>query len=67
MLLHWKGYLVVRGAPSAGANPDPVSLAARGGGLKPEKMASGLAVDFGWENLGIFKNPAFRRFWATPK
>ena len=36
--------------PSGGANPDPVNLAARGGGLNPEKMASGFAVDFGGEN-----------------
>ena len=53
--------------PSGGANPDAVSLAARGGGLNPEKLASGFAVDFGGENLGIFKNPTFCRFWATPK
>ena len=77
VLLHWKGYLVVREwgirpgvhwtPPSGGANPDPASLAARGGGLNPEKMASGFAVDFGGENLGNFENPTFCRFWATLK
>ena len=74
--LHWKGYLVVRdgefgqgsiGPPKWGANPDAVSLAARGGGLNPEKRASGFSVDFGGENLGIFKNTTLCRFWATPK
>ena len=53
--------------PNGGANPDGVSLAACGGGLNPEKRASGFAVDFGGENLGNFKNPTFCRFWATPK
>ena len=77
VLLHWKGYLVVRDGgvargpldpPSWGANSDTVSLAVRGGGLNPEKWP----VDLLWtlagkKILGIFKNPTFSRFWVTPK
>ena len=43
--------------PSWGANSDAVSLAVRGGGLNPEKMASGLAVDFGGEKSWGFQKP----------
>ena len=41
--------------PSGGANPDAVSLAARGGGSNPEKRASGFSVDFGGGKLGDFQ------------
>ena len=77
VLLHWKGYLVVRdggygqgsiGPPQVGGQiRTPQVWPHSGGGFNPEKMASGFAVEFGGEKLGNFENPTFCRFWANLK
>ena len=59
VLLHWKGYLMVRdggygqgsiGPPKWGGKSGPRKSGRARRRLEPRKMASGFAVDFGGEN-----------------
>ena len=78
VLLHWKGYLVVRdggvaregsiGPPKLGGKFRRRKSGRAWRKLEPRKNAQWICCGL-WrgKNLGDFQKPTFCRFWATPK